>query len=82
MLLDDLLEHLDGFVALVCKDKTSRQFLARICILRLQFQNAQIQRYRFLQLLGRSIIVGHFLENRWIVSGVFDCSFEYIVDLF
>src|SRR5438046_9247347 len=82
VLLDDLLKHLDSFAALIRQDKTRRQFLSRICVLWLEFQNSQIKRDRFLQLLGCRVIVCYVLEDRGVVSGMFGCSFENLIDSF
>ena len=47
MLLDNLLEHLNGFAALVCQNETSGQFFARVGVIRLYFKYAQIKWNRF-----------------------------------
>ncbi len=82
MLLDDFLEHLNRFVPLVRQNKASRQFLSRVCVVRLQFESAQVKRDRFLQLLGCCVIICYFLEDRGIVSGVVGCFFENLIGLF
>jgi len=82
VLFDNLLEHLNRFVSLVCQDKTGRQFLSCICIVRLQLQNTQIKRNRFLQLLRCRVVIGYILEDARIVPGIFRRSFENLVSLF
>src|SRR5262245_55046383 len=82
MLLDDLFKHLNRFVSLVCQDKTGGQFLSRVRVVRLQFKNTQIKRNRFLQLLGRSVVIGYVLEHVRIISRIFRRSFENLVSLF
>ena len=82
MLLDDLLEHLDSFAALIRQNKTGRQFLSCIRVVRFQFENTQVKWDRFLQLLRCGVIVCYILEDRGVVCGVFGCSFENLIDLF
>src|SRR5213078_5064043 len=81
MLLDDLLEHLDSFAALISQNKTGRQFLSCIRLVRFQLENTQVKWDRFLQLLRCGVIVCYILEDRGVVSGVFGCSFENLIDL-
>ena len=82
MLLDDLLEHLNRFVSLVCQDKTGGQFLSRVRVFRLQFENTQVKRDRFLQLLRCRVVIGYVLEGARIIPGIFRRSFENLISLF
>ena len=82
MLFDDLLEHLNCFAPLIRQDETSRQFLAGVCVVRLQFKNVQIKRNRLFQLLGSCIVVGDILQDRRVIAGMFGCLLENFVGPF
>ena len=64
MLLDDLLQHLDRFAALVSKNEAGRQFLARVSIVRLKLEHSQIKRDGLLHLLRRRVIIRRVLQDR------------------
>ena len=81
MLLDDLLEHLNCLVSLICQDKTCGQLLLGICVVRLQFENAQIQRDCFLELLRGCVVIGYVLKDARIICGIFPRFFEDLVGL-
>ena len=66
MLLDDFLQHLDRLAALVGQDETGSEFFARVRVVRLEFQHAQIERDRLLYLLRGGEIIRRIPQDRGV----------------
>jgi len=71
MLLDDLLEHLNCLVSLICQDKNP--WPASLARLRrpVAVRERAIQRDGFLELLGGCVVIGYVLKDARIIPGMF-----------
>ena len=79
-LLNDFFQHLDSLGALVCQNKTGGEFLSGIGVIGLQFQDAQIKRDRFFNLLRGGVIISNLLKYRRVVAGMLNCVFVHFVN--
>ena len=82
MLPDDFLQHLDRLLALIRQHESRDELFARIRIVRLQLQNLEVERNRFLDLLGGREIVRYLFQHGRIIFRILDGLSEKIVDAF
>src|SRR6185437_13687435 len=59
--------------------KSGREFFSGVTVLRLQIKQAQIERYGFVDLLGRDVVVREIFQDRCVVASVFNRFFENVV---